>query len=98
MAFALPAPETADAQGLVYVGGDLAPETVIAAYRKGLFPWRGGAAIPWYSPDPRGVIGVGAIHLSRRTRKHARSRGWTVVFDIIAGVQLAGPVARVLRG
>ena len=77
----LPDPTTADANGLVHVGGDLDPATIIAAYRKGLFPWRGGAAIPWYSPDPRGVVRAGAVHLSRRTRKHARSAGWTVAFD-----------------
>lgn len=77
----LPDPSTADARGLVHVGGDLAPETVIAAYRKGLFPWRGGPNIPWYSPDPRGVVAAGAVHLSRRTRKRARHAGWTIAFD-----------------
>lgn len=81
MAFALPDPETADAHGLVYVGGELDPETVIAAYRQGLFPWRGGAAIPWYSPDPRGVVGAGRVRASHKTRQHARGRGWTVAFD-----------------
>lgn len=77
----LPDPTTADRNGLVHVGGDLDPETVIAAYRKGLFPWRGGPRIPWYSPDPRGVVAAGAVHLSRRTRKRARHAGWTIAFD-----------------
>lgn len=77
----LPDPAPADARGLVHVGGDLAPETVIAAYRKGLFPWRGGPNIPWYSPDPRGVALAGTVHLSRRTRKRARHAGWTIAFD-----------------
>jgi len=81
MAFALPDPETTDRDGLVYVGGDLDPATVIAAYQRGLFPWRGGAAVPWYSPDPRGVAVAGRVRASHKTRQHARSRGWTVAFD-----------------
>jgi leucyl/phenylalanyl-tRNA--protein transferase len=90
MAFPLPDPETADRHGLVFVGGDLDPDTVIAAYRKGLFPWRGGTAIPWYSPDPRGVARVGAIRASHKLRQRARSRGWIVAFDR----DFAGTVAR----
>lgn len=78
---ALPDPTTADRHGLVFVGGPLDPDTIIAAYRRGMFPWRGGDAVPWYSPDPRGVAKAGAIHLSRKTGKRARSRGWTVAFD-----------------
>ncbi len=81
MAFELPDPRTADRHGLVYVGGALEPDTVIAAYRKGLFPWRGGDAVPWYSPDPRGVALVGAVRPGGKTRQRARSQGWTIAFD-----------------
>ena len=100
MALALPDPETADGDGLVYVGGDLDPATVIAAYRRGLFPWRGGAAIPWYSPDPRGVAVAGRVRASHKTRQHARSRGWTVAFDrdFAGAMQRCATTPRAARG
>ncbi len=81
MALALPDPTTADRNGLVFVGGPLEPDTIVAAYQRGMFPWRGGPAVPWYSPDPRGVALAGGVHQSRTTRQRARAQGWTVAFD-----------------
>ena len=51
-------PTTADHDGIVGVGADLAPGTILHAYRHGLFPMpvgRGGR-LGWWSPDPRGVL------------------------------------------
>ncbi len=45
-----------DARGLVAVGGDLTPETIVEAARKGAFAWSDEEPIPWYSPDPRAVL------------------------------------------
>src|SRR5215510_1141003 len=43
--------------GLVAAGGDLSPERLIAAYRRGIFPWYSqGQPILWWSPDPRAVL------------------------------------------
>ncbi|MCY7387553.1 MAG: leucyl/phenylalanyl-tRNA--protein transferase [Burkholderiales bacterium] len=43
--------------GLLCVGADLAPETIIAAYSRGIFPWfSDGQPILWWSPDPRMVL------------------------------------------
>jgi len=47
-------PETADERGMVAVGGDLEPGTLLAAYRAGIFPWSDGP-ITWWSPTPRGL-------------------------------------------
>jgi len=66
----LPSPERADAQGLVAVGADLEPGTLLAAYRTGLFPMPlGRRKIGWWSPDPRGVIPLDGLRVSRSLRK-----------------------------
>lgn len=62
-------------QDLIVVGGELDPDLVLSAYRHGLFPMgTGGAGAPpigWWSPDPRGVLLPGGLHVSRSL---ARSR------------------------
>lgn len=103
-AWSFPPPENADAHGLVGVGADLAPGTLLAAYRAGIFPmplprrkslikrFAGGAGASvapeltgWWSPDPRGVLPVGAVHVSRslaRTRRRFTIRVDTA-FDAV---------------
>lgn len=55
------------------VGGDLLPGTLLEAYRSGLFPMglgeAGGAPLGWWSPDPRGVLLAGDLHVSRSLRR-----------------------------
>jgi leucyl/phenylalanyl-tRNA--protein transferase len=58
---------------LVAVGGDLAPGTLLAAYRSGLFPMpveRG--QLGWWSPDPRGVLPLDGLPLSKSLRRSLR--------------------------
>ena len=58
---------------LVAVGADLEPGTILAAYRGGLFPMPVGGRrdrrIGWWSPDPRGVIPLHGLRVSRSLRK-----------------------------
>ena len=69
----LPAPERADADGIVGVGGDLEPGTLLAAYRTGLFPMPfGRRSIAWFSPDPRAVIPLDGLQVSRSLRRSRR--------------------------
>ncbi|MBC7383491.1 MAG: leucyl/phenylalanyl-tRNA--protein transferase [Bacteroidia bacterium] len=52
-----PDPNLADEEGLVAVGADLEPETLIKAYSMGLFPWYSDDdPIMWWSPDPRLIL------------------------------------------
>ena len=71
-------PSTGDARGLLGVGGDLTPRTLLAAYRDGVFPWfNDGDPLLWWSPDPRAIFELGGIHCSRslaRTIKSGRFR------------------------
>lgn len=67
--------------GLVAVGGDLAPETLVEAYRKGIFPWDGRWPIPWYSPDPRLILEPQHFHVSKSLRKLAKQGRMEVRYD-----------------
>ena len=72
-----------DEHGLVGVGADLAPATLLDAYRQGVFPWPhpGLDEIPWFSPDPRGVI-TGPPHLSRSLRRRIAGCGFQITADV----------------
>jgi leucyl/phenylalanyl-tRNA--protein transferase len=53
--------------GLLAAGGDLSPERLLAAYRRGIFPWYSrGQPILWWSPDPRAVLSPREMKVSRR--------------------------------
>jgi leucyl/phenylalanyl-tRNA--protein transferase len=69
----LPSPERADREGLVAVGADLEPGTLLAAYRTGMFPMPfGRRRIGWWSPDPRGVLPLDGLLVSRSLRRSCR--------------------------
>ena len=76
----LPDPTQAREDGLVAVGGDLSVERLLEAYQSGLFPWSANP-ITWWSPDPRGVLQVGAVHVSRSLARTLRQAPYTVTFD-----------------
>jgi leucyl/phenylalanyl-tRNA--protein transferase len=62
---------------LVAVGADLEPGTLLAAYRAGLFPMpvdpnRRRSKMAWFSPDPRGIIPLDGLHVSRSLRRSMR--------------------------
>ena len=65
-----PPPDTADENGLVGIGADLEPGTVLAAYRAGIFPMPldNGPTVGWWSPDPRGILPLDALRVSRSLR------------------------------
>lgn len=67
----LPDPRQADSAGVVAVDADLDPGTVLAAYRAGMFPMpvRWSRSVAWWSPDPRGVIPLDGLKVSRSLRK-----------------------------
>jgi len=63
-----------DELGLVGLGADTEPGTLLAAYRRGLFPMpteRDGP-MGWWSPDPRGVLPLNALRISRSLRRSCR--------------------------
>jgi leucyl/phenylalanyl-tRNA--protein transferase len=74
---ALPEPN-----GLLAAGGDLSPDRLLAAYRRGIFPWfEEGQPILWWTPDPRAVLVPDELRVSRSLRKTIRNRGFLVSMD-----------------
>lgn len=82
--------------GLVAIGGDLSPESLINAYSQGIFPWFNSDAEPilWWSPDPRAVVpltdadgqpwqgsATGGLHVSRRLRRRLSAGQFDVTAD-----------------
>lgn len=68
--------------GLLAMGGDLSPERLVAAYRRGIFPWfSAGEPILWWSPDPRLVLRPQNFKLTRSLRKRVRAAGWRITCD-----------------
>lgn len=66
-----PSPRLAAGDEVVAIGADLAPGTLLAAYRAGLFPMPvdGVAAMVWWSPDPRGVLPLDSLRVSSSLRR-----------------------------
>jgi leucyl/phenylalanyl-tRNA--protein transferase len=64
------------------MGADLAVETLVAAYRQGIFPWpHTGMPLPWFSPDPRAVLWPEQVRVSRSLRQRLRRSGWSTTVD-----------------
>jgi len=77
-----PTPDDAEPDGLLAVGGDLSPQRLLAAYRRGIFPWyEDGQPILWWSPDPRLVLFPEEFHVSRRLHRTLRQGVFAVRFD-----------------
>jgi leucyl/phenylalanyl-tRNA--protein transferase len=83
-----PLPRWAAQLGLVAVGGDLRPERLLGAYRYGVFPWYSeGEPVHWWSPNPRAILELDGLHVSRRLRRTVRSGRFRVsVNEDFAGV------------
>jgi leucyl/phenylalanyl-tRNA--protein transferase len=77
------------------VGADLAPGTLLAAYRQGLFPMRlhargrlGLGPLGWWSPDPRGILPLDGLVVSRslqRSRRRFEVRVDTAFEEVMRG-------------
>ncbi|MFZ9653930.1 MAG: leucyl/phenylalanyl-tRNA--protein transferase [Steroidobacteraceae bacterium] len=71
-----------DPPGLLAAGGDLRPARLIAAYRRGIFPWYSpGQPILWWCPDPREVLLPEEFKRSRSLAKRERNAGFEIRSD-----------------
>jgi leucyl/phenylalanyl-tRNA--protein transferase len=82
---------------LLCIGGRLAPEWLLDAYRHGIFPWPmwEDDPIAWWSPDPRAIIELDGLKVSRRLQRTVRSGKFRVTCDqdfvgVIRGCATAG--------
>lgn len=77
-----PAPESADERGCVAISTELGPELVLEAYPLGMFPMvEPDGSFGWWSPDPRAVLELDEVHVSRRLAQRARSGRYEVRVD-----------------
>lgn len=68
--------------GLLAAGGDLSPERLIAAYRRGIFPWFSeGQPILWWCPDPRAILVPAEFHISRSLKRTLRTGTFQVTVN-----------------
>jgi leucyl/phenylalanyl-tRNA--protein transferase len=68
--------------GLLAAGGDLSPTRLLAAYRRGIFPWYSrGQPILWWCPDPRAILVPSELKVSRSLLKSCRNRGFVTRLD-----------------
>jgi len=73
---------TASADGLLAIGGDLSQARLVAAYRRGIFPWyTAGQPVLWWSPDPRCALLPGRFHASRSLRRTMRRGDFDFTVD-----------------
>lgn len=71
-----------DPDGLLAAGGALTPEWLVAAYRRGIFPWYSDdQPILWWSPNPRMVLFPEQLHVRRSLAKRVRNAGFRVTAD-----------------
>lgn len=81
-----PFPSTATAleypNGLLAVTDDLAIDRLIAAYQRGIFPWfEDPQPVLWWSPDPRSILPVDGLHMSRSLRRTLRRNTFKLSVD-----------------
>jgi len=87
-------PSEWDGCDLIATGADLAPGTLLAAYRAGLFPMRAGRLLGWWSPDPRGVLPLDRLVVSRSLRASIRRYSATVDQDFAGVITACAAVRR----
>ncbi len=77
-----PNPREADDEGLLAYGGDLSVDRVLSAYANGIFPWYNeDDPILWWSPNPRFVLDVDDLHISKSLKKTIKKDIFEIRFD-----------------
>lgn len=83
----------ANRDGILAIGGDLSPERLLLAYKSGIFPWfEEGEPILWWSPNPRMVLFLDELVVSKSMRNILNRNIFTVTFnqnfrDVISNCQ-----------
>lgn len=76
-----PSPDLAllEPDGLLAAGGNLKPDTLLQAYKRGIFPWYSQSQpILWWSPNPRCVIYPEKLHISHSLRRTLNKAPYTI--------------------
>lgn len=75
---AFPPLNTADKDGLLAIGGDVSVESLLLAYKSGVFPWPPmEGVLAWFSPDPRCILTIKNLHISRSLQRTLKKNKFT---------------------
>jgi len=83
----------ADPDGILAFGGDLSTERLLLAYKSGIFPWfEDDEPIIWWSPNPRMVLFLDELVVSKSMRNILNRNIFKVTFnqnfrDVISNCQ-----------
>jgi leucyl/phenylalanyl-tRNA--protein transferase len=77
-----PAVSTTHSSGIIALGGDLSPERLKLAYKSGIFPWfEDGEPITWWSPNPRMVLFLDELVVTKSMRTIIKRKLFTITFN-----------------
>lgn len=77
-----PDPNDFDNEGLIAVGGSLSKEWLLKAYDSGIFPWYSQGYPPlWWSPNPRAILPLDGVHISRSMRRCIKHGGFRTTWN-----------------
>jgi leucyl/phenylalanyl-tRNA---protein transferase len=81
--YALPNPEHTFTQppGLAGIVHDFSASTLLAAHRRGLYPFAHIGPLKWWSPPTRSVLFFNELHIAKRLRRQMRQGDYSVTFD-----------------
>lgn len=79
---AFPSLEYVTSEGILAVGGDLSTERLLHAYSNGIFPWYSeGEPILWYCPDPRMVLYLDKLKVSKSMKSLLKKEIYRVTYN-----------------
>jgi len=77
-----PDPRTASPEGIVAIGGDLHPDSLVTAYRQGIFPWPvENLPLLWFCPPERAVVDFARLHMPRSLARARRANSLRFTID-----------------
>ncbi|EIA09362.1 leucyl/phenylalanyl-tRNA--protein transferase [Flavobacterium frigoris] len=88
-----PAISQTHSSGIIALGGDLSVDRLQLAYKSGIFPWfEDGEPITWWSPNPRMVLFLEELVVSKSMRNILNRNSFKVTFnqnfrDVISNCQ-----------
>lgn len=95
--YSFPHPSKASEDGLLAMGGDLAPGRLLKAYQSGIFPWYNpGEPILWWSPDPRMVLFPEKLKISKSMKQLFRKNFFEVTHnqDFLSVIEACASISR----
>ncbi len=92
-----PDPRRSTPEGIIAIGGDLRAETLLTAYRQGIFPWPiEGYPLTWFCPPRRAILAFDDLHIPRSLARARRQSSYrlTIDMDFDAVINACASIAR----